>query len=198
MQENNPINTCELLPSSIKLDKYSWNPISLSLRTSPSWTWDFSPQTFLCIFTICMCKPHRVVCVFNFKLSHIIFCSTLKFWASSVQISVALAAHFLLLCYFPLHEYATIAFPYWHMVRYFSLFCVCWRNCCCECSQARSLGAWTLFLTRKDGNLFPLTYAQRNSPITGRGRAVAEQSPVLQVAGRDKGTSESYHLRASL
>ena len=84
------------------------------------------------------------------------------------------------------------------MVRYFSLLCVCWRNCCCERSQARPLGAWTLFLTRKDGNLFPLTYAQRKSPITGRGRAVAEQSPVLQVAGRDKGTSESYHLRASL
>ena len=53
MQKNNLINTRELFPSFIKLDKYGWNPLSLSFRTPPPWTWGFSPQTFLFLLHVC-------------------------------------------------------------------------------------------------------------------------------------------------
>ena len=83
------------------------------------------------------------------------------------------------------------------MFKYFSLFLCVGGTAAVNVLRQGLLG---LELYSWEGRVetVSLTYTQRNTPITGRDRAMPEHSPVLQVASRDKGSSESYHLRASL
>ena len=185
MPKNNLLNTRELLPSFIKLDKYSWNPLSLSFRTPPPWTWGFSPQTFLFLLHVCAnLMEYFVFLILNCITLFLLHVKILSF----IHADLCSSSSFIFCCSV---IFRCMDMPQSHspadVCLDISLFFLCWRNCCCGRSQARPLGAWTLFLRRKDGNCFS-NITPKKYPHHWRVRAVSESAPVLQVAGGDKGT----------